>query len=158
MATQKKAPARKAPAKKAPAAKKAAAGAKKKAPASAKKKAPAGAKKKAPASKAADLTLKDRAQKGVNVYLGLWGVGYDLVQENLEYARKDNKLNMTELEKRGEKLRKQLRKNMGKFEAREFDQMFDGAQEQFDKLQKKLDELAKDIKVRRKPKSKAGTA
>ena len=105
----------------------------------------------APARKPADLTLREKAQQGVNVYLGIWGLGYDLMQENLEYARKDNKLRMKELEKRGEKLRKQLRKNMDKFEAREFDQMFNAVQEQFDKLQKKLDELAKDIKARRKP-------
>ena len=137
MATQKKAVARKAPVKKAPAKKKAAARPK--------------VNKPAPAKKPVELTLKERAQKGVNVYLGIWGLGYDLVQENLEYARKDNKLRMKELEKRGEKLRKQLRKNMDKFEAREFDQMFDAVQEQFDKLQKRLDELAKDMKARRKP-------
>ena len=139
MATQpKKAKAKKAPVKKAPVKKKAAAKPK--------------ASKKAPARKSADLSLRDRAQKGVDIYLGVWGVGYDLVQENLEYARKDNKLRMDELEKRGEKLRKQLRKNMDKFEAREFDQMFEAVQEQFDKLQKKLDELAKDMKAKAKPK------
>jgi hypothetical protein len=136
MATQKKA------VKKAPARKKAAV------------KAKAAPKKKAPAKKPAELTLRDRAQKGVNVYLGLWGVGYDLLQENLEFARKDDKLRMRQLEKRGVTLRKQLRKNLDKFESRELDQLFDGVQEQLDKLQSKLEELAKGIK----PKSKAGKA
>ena len=142
MATQRN-PAKKAPARKAPARKKAVAR-------------PA-ARKKAPVRKPEVLTLKDRAQKGVNIYLGLWGVGYDLGQENLEYAR-ENKLRMNELERRGERLRKQLRKNLDKFEARELDQMFDGVQGQLDRLQKRLEELARDMKDRVKPKKVARAA
>jgi hypothetical protein len=110
--------------------------------------------KKAPARKAEEFTLRDRAQKGVNIYLGLWGAGYDLLQENLEFAR-SNKLRTKELEKRGEKLRKELRKNLDKFELRELDQVFDGVQGQLDKLQKKLDELEKDLRSRIKPVGKA---
>ena len=136
MATQKKV-ARKAPAKKKATART--------------KPAPA---RKAPVRKPEELTLKDRAQKGVNVYLGMWGFGYDLVQENLEYAR-NNRLHVKELEKRGERLRKQLRKNLDKFEIRELDQVFDGVQGQLDKLQNKLDELEKDLKSRIKPVKKA---
>lgn len=138
MAVQKKAAVRKAPARKAPAAKKAAARAKPK------------VNKQAPVKKPVELSFKDRAQKGVNVYLGMLGVGYDLVQENVEYVR-NNKLRMKELEKRGVKLRKELRKNMDKFEARELDQVFDAVQEQLDRLQKKLEGLAKDMKGERKP-------
>ena len=129
----------------------------KKAPAKRKTAARPEARKKAPVRKPEEITLKDRARKGVNIYLGLWGVGYDLVQENLEYAR-DNKLRMKELEKRGEKLRKQLRKNLDKFELRELDQMFDGVQGQLDKLQKRLDELARDMKARVKPEKTARAA
>ena len=141
MATQ-KSTARKAPARKAPAKKKTAARGKAKTT------------RKSPVTKPVDLTLKDRAQRGVNVYLGLWGAGYDLMQENLEYAR-NNKLRMKELEKRGEKLRKEFRKNLDKFELKELDQMFDGIQGQLDKLQKKLDDLGKDMKARVKPAKKA---
>ena len=108
-------------------------------------------KRKAAPRKPVELTLRERAQKGVNVYLGIWGVGYDLLQENLEFARKDNKLRMKQLEKRGVTVRKQLRKNLDKFEVRELDQMFDGVHGQLDKLQKRLDELAKGVK----PKAKA---
>lgn len=136
MATQKKV-ARKAPAKKKTAAR-----------------ARPTAAKKAPARKPEELTLRDRAQKGVNVYLGVWGFGYDLMQENLEYAR-NHKLQVKELEKRGERLRKQLRKNLDKFEIRELDQVFDGVQGQLDKLQKKLDELEKDWRSRIRPVKKA---
>lgn len=126
----------------------------KKAPAKKKAAARPAAAKKAPARKPEVVTLRDRAEIGVNVYLGLWGFGYDLLQENLEYAR-DHKLRVKELEKRGEKLRKQLRKNLDKFELRELNQVFDGVQEQLDKLQKKLDELEKDWRSRIKPAKKA---
>ena len=163
MAAPKKAVARKAPAKKVPA---------RKSPAASKAAAKPKVAQKGPVRKDVErtardvertvkdvqLTVKDRAEKALNVYMGLLGVGYDLVQENLEYARKDNKLRMKQLEKRGAKLRQELRKNMSKFEAREFDQMFESVQEQFDKLQKKMDEFAKDIKARRKPAAKAKAA
>jgi hypothetical protein len=139
MATPKKAVVRKAPARKAPARKKVAAKAKPKMV------------KKAPVRKEVEPTLKNRAEKVVNIYLGLLGVGYDLVQENLDYARKDNKLRIKELEKRGMKLRKELRKNMDNFEMREFDKVVEDVQGQFDKLQDKLDDVAKDMRGKRKP-------
>ena len=107
-------------------------------------------KRKAAVRKPEELTFRERAQKGVNVYLGIWGFGYDLLQENLEFARKDNRLRMKQLEKRGVTVRKQLRKNLDKLEVRELDQMFDGVQEQLEKLQKRLDELTRGVKPREK--------
>jgi hypothetical protein len=121
-----------------------------KAPAKGKAKAKAAPRKKAPVREPVELTLRQRAQQGVNVYLGLWGVGYDLLQENLEFARKGNKLRMKQLEKRGLTVRKQLRRNLDKFEVREMDQMFDGVREPLDKLQKRLEELAKGVKPKEK--------
>ena len=87
-------------------------------------------KRKAPV-KPVELTFRDRAEKGFNVYLGLWGFGYDLLQENLEFARKDNRLRMKQLEKRGVTVRKELRKNL-------------------DKLEKRLDELTRGVKPKEK--------
>ena len=101
MATAKKAPAKK------PAAKKTTA---RKAPA----KKPA-ARKAAP-KKSQGFDLKASADKAVNIYLGVIGKGLDAVQENLDQARKDNEKRMSDFEKRGAKLRKELTKRVEDFE------------------------------------------
>ncbi len=125
MATAKKAPAKKAPAKKA---------------------AP-----KTAAKKAAEFSLKDSAEKAVNIYLGVIGLGYDRVQENLDSARKDNDKRMKNLEKRGAKLRKELRTNINKIEAPEFDEVVDDVKEQFSKLQDQLEDAVENVKEKLTP-------
>ncbi len=125
MATAKKAPAKKAPAKKA---------------------APKTAAKKAP-----EFSLKDSAEKAVNISLGVIGLGYDRVQENLDSARKDNEKRMKNLEKRGAKLRKELRTNINKIEAPEFDEVVDDVKEQFSKLQDQLEDVVENVKEKLTP-------
>ena len=68
MATQAKATAKKAPAKKAPTKKTA-------------------ARKTAP-KKSADFSVKQSAEKVVNIYLGVIGKGIDTIQDNIESSRK----------------------------------------------------------------------
>ncbi len=126
MATATKAPAKKAPAKKA-------------------------APKKTAAKKAPEFSLKDSAEKAVNIYLGVIGLGYDRVQENLDGARKDNEKRMKNLEKRGAKLRKELRTNIDKMEAPEFDEVVDDVKEQFSKLQDQLEDAVENVKEKLTP-------
>lgn len=136
MATAKKAPAkRKAPAKKA----------------AAKKTAP----KKVAAKKVEEFNLKASAEKAVNVYLGLVGKGLDLVEENIESARKDSDKRVKDLEKRGAKLRKELSKRVDSYEAPEFDFDFDNivedAKSQFNKVQDRVEEAVEDMKEKLTP-------
>ena len=126
MATATKAPAKKAPAKKA-------------------------APKKTAAKKAPEFSLKDSAEKAVNIYLGVIGLGYDRVQENLDSARKDSDKRMKNLEKRGAKLRKELRTNINKIEAPEFDEVVDDVKEQFSKLQDQLEDAVENVKEKLTP-------
>ncbi len=140
MATAKKATAKKAPAKKAPA---------KKAPA--KKAAP----KKAAAKKAPEFSLKASAEKAVNVYLGVLGTSYDRVQENLKSARKDSEKRVTTLEMRGAKLRKEMNKNMDKFEAPELDNVVEDLKSQVSKLQDQIEDAVENAKGKLTPAKKA---
>ena len=129
MATAKKAPAKKAPAKKA----------------AAKKAAPKAAAKKA-APKAPEFSLRNSAEKAVNIYLGVLGMGYDRVQENLETARKENEKRMKKFEARGTKLRKELRTNIDKIETPEFDNVVEDIKEQISKLQDQLEDTVENVK------------
>lgn len=135
MATAKKAPAKKTAAKKA-------------APKTTRSAGPA---KKATAKKAPEFSLKNSAEKAVNIYLGVIGMGYDRVQENLDSVRKENEKRMKDLEKRGAKLRKELRTNMDKLEAPEFDEVVEDVKDQFNKLQDQLEDVVENMKEKLTP-------
>jgi hypothetical protein len=139
MATAKKAPAkRKAPAKKAVARK------------AAPKKTVA---KKAAPKKVVDFNLKASAEKAVNVYLGLVGKGLDMVEENMESARKDSEKRMSVLEKRGAKLRKELTKRVDSMDTPEFDldNIVEDAKSQFNKVQDRVEEAVEEMKEKLTP-------
>ena len=135
MATAKKAPAQKIAAKKA-APKKVAA-------------------KKVATKKAPEFSLKASAEKAVNIYLGVIGKGYDRVQENLKTSRKDNEKRMSDLEKRGAKLRKELNKNFDKFEAPEFNSVVKDVKGQISKLQDQIEDAVETAKEKLTPAKKA---
>jgi hypothetical protein len=141
--TPKKAPAKKAPAKKAPARK-------------------TTAKRAAPAKSAASSSvssLKQSAEKALNVYLGVIGKGYDLAKDNLESVRKENEKRVKDFEKRGVALRKELTKRWDKLDiTEEFEGAVEDAKEQIGKLQDKFEdavESAKDAVESAKDKYKA---
>jgi len=123
MATQQKATARKAPAKKAPAKKTAA--------------------KRATPKKSADFSVKQSAEKAVNIYLGVIGKGIDTIQENIESTRKENDKRMKDLEKRGAKFRKELSKRFDKLEVSD---VVDDTKAQFDKIQDQVEEAVDNVK------------
>ena len=123
MATQQKATARKAPAKKAPA----------------KKAAPS----KATPKKSADFSVKQSAEKVVNIYLGVIGKGIDTIQENMESTRKENDKRMKDLEKRGAKFRKELSKRFDKFEVSD---VVDDTKAQFEKIQDQVEEAGDNVR------------
>ena len=123
MATQQKATARKAPAKKAPARKTAA--------------------RKATPKKSADFSVKQSAEKAVNIYLGVIGKGIDTIQENMESTRKENYKRMKDLEKRGAKFRKELSKRFDKFEVSD---VVDDTKAQFEKIQDQVEEAVDNVK------------
>jgi len=111
------------------------------------KKAPA--KKKAATRKAAprttarksdEFSLRNSAEKAFNIYLGVLGTGYDRVQENIRNARKDNEKRMSGFEKRGARLRRELRKEIDEIEVPGFDNAVEGAKGQFNKLQDQLED------------------
>ncbi|MEP5763697.1 MAG: hypothetical protein ABJ308_03855 [Halieaceae bacterium] len=146
MATAKKASAKKAPVKKV--------AAKKAAPkAAARKAAPKTAAKKAP-----EFSLKNSAEKAVNIYLGVIGAGFDRVQSNLETARKDlgvarkeNEKRMKKFESRGAKLRKEMRSNVEKIETPEFDNVVEDVKDQISKLQDQLEDVVENVKEKLTP-------
>ena len=107
--------------------------------------------RKAPAKKAPEFSLKNSAEKAVNIYLGVIGMGYDRVQENMDSVRKDNEKRMKDLEKRGAKLRKELRTNIDRLEAPEFDEVVDDVKEQFNKLQDQLEDVVENMKEKLTP-------
>jgi len=123
MATQAKATAKKAPARKAPAKK-----------TSARKAAP---------KKSADFSVKQSAEKVVNIYLGVIGKGIDTIQENIESSRKENDKRMKDLEKRGAKFRKELSKRFDKFEVSD---VVDDTKAQFEKIQGQVEEAVDNVK------------
>lgn len=131
MATAKAAPAKKAPAKKAAA---------KRAPV---KKTAA---KKTTAAKGNVFSLKQSADKALNVYLGLIGKTVDAVQENMDTVRKDNEQRVKDLEKRGAKLRKALNKRFDSIEVPEFDEVVDDAKAQFDKISDQIEDVVENAK------------
>ena len=100
------------------------------------------AKKTAP--KARKLAFKDSADKAVNVYLGLIGKGLDLVQENIENARKDNEKRVSLLEKRGVKLRKSLTKRVKGIDVPDADRLARDAKKQFAKAQNQVESVVED--------------
>ena len=106
---------------------------------------------KAPVSKNGEFSLKESAEKAVNIYLGVIGMGYDRVQENLDSARKDNEKRMKDLEKRGAKLRKELGKNIDKLEAPEFDEIVEDVKGQFSKLQDQLEDVVENMREKLTP-------
>ena len=106
---------------------------------------------KAPVRKEAEFSLKDSAEKVVNIYLGVIGMGYDRVQENLENARKENQKRMKDLEKRGVKLRKELEKGFDKLEAPEFDELVEDVKGQFSKLQDQLEDAVENAREKLTP-------
>jgi hypothetical protein len=130
MATQKKATVKKAPVRKV----------------AARKAAP-----KAAVRKNAEFSVKNSAEKVVNIYLGVIGMGYDRVQENLDSARKENEKRMKDLEKRGAKLRKELEKGFDKLEAPEFDELVEDVKGQFSKLQDQLEDAVENARDKLTP-------
>ena len=123
MATQAKATAKKAPAKKAPTKKTA-------------------ARKTAP-KKSADFSVKQSAEKVVNIYLGVIGKGIDTIQDNIESSRKENDKRMKDLEKRGAKLRKELNKRFDKFDVSD---VVEDTKAQFEKIQGQVEEAVDNVK------------
>ena len=116
------------------------------------------AKKAAPkkvAAKAREFSLKASAEKAVNIYLGVIGKGYDRVQENIKTSRQENEKRMSDLEKRGAKLRKELNKNFDKLEAPEFDNVIEDVKSQISKLQDQIEDVVETAKEKLTPAKKA---
>jgi hypothetical protein len=124
MATQKTAAANKAPARKATAAK-------------------ASTRKKATSKKSSDFSIKQSAEKVVNIYLGVIAKGVDTIQENIESSRKDNDKRMKDLEKRGAKFRKELSKRFDKLEASD---VVEDTKAQFSKIKDQVEDAAENVK------------
>jgi len=118
MATQKRAPAKKAPAKKTTA-------------------------RKAAPKKTADFSVKETAEKAVNIYLGVIGKGIDNIQDNLESSRKENEKRMKDLEKRGAKFRKELTKRFKKLEKSD---VVEDTKAQFEKVQDQVEDAVESVK------------
>jgi predicted nuclease with TOPRIM domain len=104
--------------------------------------------RKAPAAKKAEVSVKQTAEKALNVYLGIIGKSIDAIQENLDNARKENDKRVKELEKRGAKLRKELTKRFEKIETPDFDEVVDDAKGQFNKLQDQIEDAVDSVKER----------
>ena len=118
MATQKRAPAKKAPVKKTTA-------------------------RKAAPKKSADFSVKETAEKAVNIYLGVIGKGIDNIQDNLESSRKENEKRMKDLEKRGAKFRKELTKRFKKLEKSD---VVEDTKAQFEKVQDQVEDAVENVK------------
>ena len=111
----------------------------KKAPA---KKAPA---KKTTAKESSVASLKNKADKAINIYLGVIGKSADKLQANIEQARKDNEKRVKELEKRGAKLRAELTSRFEKIELPEVDEVIEDAKEQLNKVQGKVQQRVEEV-------------
>lgn len=92
---------------------------------------------------APEQTVKQRAEKAVNIYLGVIGHGIDVLQENLETSRKENKKRIKDLEKRGDKLRNQLRKRFDKLTSRDF---VKESKVQLEKVQDQMEDAVESVK------------
>ena len=112
--------------------------------------------KQAPAKKAApktvsakktnEFSLKDSADKAVNVYFGVIGQSIDKVKENLETARKAGDKRVKQLEKRGAKLRTELTSRFDEVEMPEFDSVVEDVKAQFSKVQDQVEEAVENVK------------
>ncbi len=117
------------------------------------KKAPAAkaAPKKVAAKKTSEFSIKESAEKAVNIYLGVIGQGLDTIQENIEARRKDNDKRVKDLEKRGIKLRKELNKRIDDIEVPAFDSVVEDVKEQFSKIQDQVEEAVENAKEKLTP-------
>ncbi|MCB1695577.1 MAG: hypothetical protein H6987_16880 [Pseudomonadales bacterium] len=99
--------------------------------------------RKAAPKKPAGASVKQSAQKVVNIYLGVIGKGLDSVKDSIESTRKENDKRMKELEARGAKFRKELSKRFEKLDVVEdtkaqFGKIQDQAEEAVDSVKEKL--------------------
>ena len=100
--------------------------------------------RKSAAPKTRKVSVKATADKAVNVYLGLLGKGLDVVQGNIESARKDSEKQVSMLEKRGVKLRKALTKRVKGID-KDTKRQMNKAQNQVEKVQKQVKDIAEDF-------------
>ena len=103
------------------------------------------------AGKAPGFSLKTSAKKATNIYLGVLGASYDRVQENLDSVRKNNEKRAKEFEKRGARLRKELKGRFDKLEAPEFDKVVEDIKGQINKLQDQVEEAVENAKEKLTP-------
>ncbi len=115
--------------------------------------------RKSAAPKTRKLSVKDTADRAVNVYLGLLGKGLDVVQGNIESARKDSEKQVSMLEKRGVKLRKALTQRVKGID-KDTKRQMNKAQNQVEKVQKQVKDVVEDFaeEVVGSPKAKRTTA
>ena len=97
------------------------------------------------APKSQKETIKDSADKAVNIYLGLIGKGLDIVQENIESARKDGGKQVSLLEKRGVKLRKSLTKRIKGIDLPDTDRLARDAKKQINKAQSQVERAVENV-------------
>lgn len=109
------------------------------------KKAPAKTSASRKAAPKATKTIKDSADKAVNVYLGLIGKGLDVVQENIESARKDGGKQVSLLEKRGVQLRKNLTKRIKGIDLPDSNSLARDAKKQINKAQNKVESVVENV-------------
>ena len=96
------------------------------------------------APKTRKAIVKETADKAVNIYLGLVGKGLDVVQDNIESARKDSKKQVSLLEKRGVKLRKALTTRI-KGVDKDAKRQLNKAQNRVEKVQKSVEDAVEDV-------------
>ncbi|MCB1678414.1 MAG: hypothetical protein KDI16_06995 [Halioglobus sp.] len=102
-----------------------------------------GPKKGAKRAAAPENSMKQRAEKAVNIYLGVIGHGIDMLQENLESSRKQGEKRIKELEKRGSKLRTQLNERFDKLASRDFAKE---SKAQLEKVQEQVEDAVESVK------------
>ena len=109
------------------------------------KKAPAkkAAARKAAPKKAQEFSVRDSAEKMVNIYLGVIGKSIDTIQDSMDTARKDNEKRLKEWEERGAKLRKELGKRLERFESSD---VVEDAKEQLNKVQDQIEDAVDSVK------------
>jgi flagellar capping protein FliD len=91
-------------------------------------------------------SVKESADKALNIYLGVIGKTLDMVQDNLESARKQNDKRVKDLEKRGAQLRKELSKRFDKLETPDFDDAVEDVKAQVSKIQDQLEEAVEHVR------------
>ena len=100
-----------------------------------------GPKKGAKRAAAPENSMKQRAEKAVNIYLGVIGHGIDMLQENLESSRKQGEKRIKE--KRGSKLRTQLNERFDKLASRDFAKE---SKAQLEKVQEQVEDAVESVK------------